>query len=113
MSFQSLLNDTCTIYSRAEVIDSDTGEQTFTDTAVAENVPCALQHSGGGVDRQGRIITGDNMDRLYLLPQAFEITKQNHIVEVRGNKYYISEVTDLGGRKRFLRLNLTRVALDE
>lgn len=113
MSFRSLLNDTCTIYERVESTDPITGQQLFEDTAVAANVPCALQHGGGNLDRNARLITGDNTDRLYLLPQAFEITKQSHVIEVRGNKYRVNEVTDLGGRKRYLRLNLERATLDE
>lgn len=113
MSFRSLLNDTCTIYERIESADPTTGQQLFEQRVVAENVPCALQHGGGNLDRNARLITGDNTDRLYLLPQAFEITKQNHVIEVRGNKYRVNEVTDLGGRKCYLRLNLERETLDE
>ena len=113
MSFRSLLNDTCTIYERVEGTDQVTGQQLFEDTVVAANVRCALQHGGGNLDRNARLITGDNTDRLYLLPQAFEITKQCHVIEVRGNKYRVNEITDLGGRKRYLRLNLERATLDE
>lgn len=113
MSFRSLLNDVCTIYERVESTDADTGEQLFEQRIVAENVRCALQHGGGSLDRNARLITGDNTDRLYLLPPAFEITKQSHVIEVRGNKYRVNEITDLGGRKRFLRLNLERETLDE
>lgn len=113
MSFESLLNDTCTIYTRTESVDADTGEQLFTNTKLAENVPCALQHSGGGLDRTARLIRGDNTDRLYLLPQAFEIKKQEHIIDVRGHTYRVREVIDMGGRKRYLRLDLERVNLDD
>ena len=113
MSFESLLNDTCTIYTRTESVDADTGEQLFTNTKLAENVPCALQHSGGGLDRTSRLIKSDNTDRLYLLPQAFEIKKQEHIIDVRGHTYRVREVIDMGGRKRYLRLDLERVNLDD
>jgi hypothetical protein len=113
MSFQSLLIDICTIYERKESIDADTGEQTFTNTKVAENVPCALQHSSGGLDRTSRLIRSDNTDRLFLFPQAFTIKKQDHIIEVRNNTYRVREIIDLGGRKRFLRLDLERVDLND
>lgn len=113
MSFKGLLNDTCTIYERVESADSDTGQQLFELNPIAQEVPCALQHGGGSLDRNARLITGDNTDRVYLLPQAFEITKQHHVIEVRGNRYRVREVTDLGGRKRYLRLNVERTALDE
>lgn len=113
MSFQGLLNDTCTFYNREEESADETFEQTFALVAVATNVPCALQHSGGGWDRDSRLIKGDNTDRLYLLPQPFEITKGETIVEVRGRQYRVREITDLGGRKRFLRLDLDSEVLDE
>ena len=113
MSFESLLNDTCTIYTRTESIDADTGEQLFTNTKLAENVPCALQHSGGGLTRTERLVKSDNTDRLYLLPLAFEIKKQEHIVTVRGNSYRVREIIDMGGRKRYLRLDLERVNLND
>lgn len=113
MSFKGLLNDTCTIYERVASTDSDTGQQLFENQPVAENVPCALQHSGGSIDRNARLITGENTDRVYLLPQAFEISKQRHIIGVRGNKYRVREVTDLGGRKRYVRVDLERIALED
>jgi len=113
MSFEGLLNDVCNIYTRTESIDADTGEQIFTNTLVAENVRCALQHSGGGLTRTERLVKSDNTDRLYLLPLAFEIKKQEHIVTVRGNSYRVREIIDMGGRKRYLRLDLERVNLDD
>lgn len=113
MSFVGLHNDTCKIYTRVETVDTETGEQIFTNTLLAENVSCAFQHSGGGLDRTARLIRSDNTDRLYLLPQAFEIKKQDHIIEVRGHTYRVREVIDMGGRKRFLRLDLERVDLDD
>ena len=113
MSFGGLLNDTCTITARVESVDPVTGEQLFTNQVVASNVPCALQHSGGNLDRNSRLITGDNTDRLYLFPQAFEIKKGVHIITVRGNSYRVREITDLGGRKLYLRLDLERVELEE
>lgn len=113
MSFQGLLNDTCTFYTRQETTDADTGEQMFELVAVATAVPCALQHSGGGWNRDDRLERGDNTDRLYLLPQSFAIKKDATIVEVRGRQYRVREITDLGGRKRYLRLNLDSEVLDE
>lgn len=113
MSFGGLLIDTCTIYQRTESVDADTGEQIFTNTKVAENVPCALQHSSGDLDRTSRLIRSDNTDRLFLFPQAFEIKKQDHIIEVREHTYRVREIIDLGGRKRFLRLDLERVDLND
>lgn len=113
MSFGGLLNDTCTFYGRDEESDSETGEQLFDLVKIAENVPCALQHSGGGWNRDDRLIRGDNTDRLYLFPQAFEIKKSETVVEVRGRQYRVREITDLGGRKRYLRLDLDSEVLDE
>lgn len=113
MSFQGLLNDICDVYTRAESIDADTGEQTFANTLVAQNVPCALQHSGGGLDRTARLIRSDNTDRLYLMPPTFAIKKQETVVSVRGNNYRVREIIDMGGRKRYMRLDLERVNLDD
>lgn len=113
MSFEGLLNDICDVYTRTLTVDADTGEQTFANTLVAQNVPCALQHSGGGLDRTARLIRSDNTDRLYLLPLAFEIKKQDHIISVRGNNYRVREIIDMGGRKRYLRLDLERVNVDD
>lgn len=113
MSFASLLNDTCNIYARTESVDEETGEQIFAQELVAENVPCAFQNGSGALDRSGRLVTGSNTDRLYLFPPDFEILKTVHIVEVRGAQFRISEVKDMGGRKRYLRLDLERVALDD
>lgn len=112
MSFASLLNDACTITARVESVDPVTGEQLFTNEVLAENVPCALQHGGGSLDRNSRLITSENTDRLYLFPQAFEIKKQVHIITVRGNSYRVREITDLGGRKLYMRLDLDRIELE-
>ena len=108
MSFRSLLNDTCTIYNRVESIDEVTGEQLFTQTKVAENVPCGLQHSGGGLDRNSRLAKEDNSDRLYMLPPTVTIKKMETVIEVRGNKYRVREIIDMGGRKKYTRLDLER-----
>lgn len=113
MSFQGLLNDTCTFYEREEESASGTYEQVFVLKEVAENIPCALQHSGGGWDRNERLERGDNTDRLYLLPPAFTIKKDETIVEVRGRQYRVREIIDLGGRKRYMRLDLDSEVLDE
>ncbi len=112
MSFGGLLNDTCTISARVESTDEETGEQLFENQVIAEDVPCALQHGGGSLDRNARLITSENTDRLYLFPQAFEIKKHEHIITVRGSSYRVREVTDLGGRKRYLRLDLERTELE-
>lgn len=108
MSFFGLLNDTCTIYNRTESVDEETGEQLFENTKVVENVPCALQYSGGGLDRDSRLAKEDNSDRLYMLPPSVTITKMETVIEVRGNKYRVREMIDMGGRKRYLRLDLER-----
>lgn len=107
MSFRSLLNDTCTIYNRVVSIDAETGEQLYTQEKAAENVPCALQHSGGGLDRTSRLAKEDNSDRLYLFPRT-DITKMGTVIEVRGNKYRVREIIDMGGRKKYTRLDLER-----
>ena len=97
----------------ADCVDEETGEQIFAQELVAENVPCAFQNGSGALDRSGRLVTGSNTDRLYLFPPDFEILKTVHVVEVRGAQFRISEVKDMGGRKRYLRLDLERVALDD
>lgn len=107
MSFGGLLNDVCTIYNRVVSIDEETGEQLYTQTKTAENVPCALQHSGGGLDRTSRLAKEDNSDRLYMFSRA-DISKMETVVEVRGNKYRVREIIDMGGRKRYMRLDLER-----
>ena len=113
MSFVSLLNDTCTIYERVLAQNQTNGEQVEQLVAVASDVKCAFQHGGGNIDRNARLTTGSNSDKVFLLPQPFEIKKHTHIIEVRGVRFEVSEVHDLGGRKRFLRLSLERVALDD
>lgn len=112
MSFLNLLNDRCTISERVESTDEETGEQIFENKVVASDVPCALQHSGGTLDRNARLITSENTDRLYLFPQTFEIKKKVHIITVRDSSYRVREATDLGGRKRYLRLDLERIELE-
>ena len=107
MSFGGLLNDVCTIYNRVVSIDEETGEQLYAQTKTAENVPCALQHSGGGLDRTSRLAKEDNSDRLPTSPRA-DISKMETVVEVRGNKYRVREIIDMGGRKRYMRLDLER-----
>lgn len=113
MSFASLLNDTCTIFERVETTDPETGQELFELKPIAENVACGFQNGGGSLDRNGRLITATNSDTLFLFPQDFEISKQNHVVEVRGVRFRVSEIMDLGGRKKFLSLSLERTALDE
>ena len=113
MSFLSLLNDTCTIYERVLGQNEANGEQTEELVAVASNVKCAFQNGGGNVARESRLVTGTNSDKVFLLPLSFEIKKHTHILDVRGVRYEVNEVHDLGGRKRYLRLDLERVALDD
>lgn len=112
MSFASLLNDTCSIFRRAESADPETGEQKFTLEKAAENVPCAFQNGGGALG-EGRLITGSNTDRIYLFPPGFQLEKMTHVIEVRGVRYRISEIKDMGGRKKYLRVDLERTALCE
>lgn len=112
MSFSALLNDVCTIYTRTASTDNETEEQVFSLTKTAENVPCALQHAGGGLDRTSRLGKEDNTDRLYLLPQAVTISKMETVIEVRGNQYRVREIIDMGGRKRYLRLDLERYSVN-
>lgn len=112
MSFQGLLNDVCNILERTQMQDA-LGQQTDQLNTVAQGIKCAFQNSGGGLDRSGRIQAATNSDRLYLMPLNFEIKKHFHIVEVRGERFNITEITDLGGRKRYLRLNLERVTLND
>lgn len=111
MSFNSLLNDVCTIYNRVISIDEETGEELYTEQATATNVPCALQHSGGGLDRTSRLAKEDNSDRLYMLYRT-DITKMETVIEVRGNKYRVREIIDMGGRRRFTRLDLERYSVN-
>ncbi len=80
--------------------------------AVVGNVPCALQ-GGGGIERNGRIETGSENVRIYLLPQDFKITKHTHIIAVNGVKYNITEVADMGGRERYLRISAERISLND
>jgi hypothetical protein len=112
MSFGGLLNDTCTIYNRVVSVDADTGEQIYTQVIAAQNVPCALQHSGGGLDRDSRLAKEDNSDRLYMFPPTVTITKMETVIEVRGNKYRVREIIDMGGRKRYTRLDLERYSVN-
>lgn len=112
MSFKGLLNDTCKIYKRVGTIDAETGEQLFTDSLVADNVKCALQYNGGSIDRSSRLIKGSNYDRIYLFPRT-DISKQETIIECRSVKYRVNEIIDLGGRKRYLRLDLERIKLND
>lgn len=113
MSFRALLNDTCTISARVPSIDAETGEQVFTRKTVAQNIPCAFQNGGGALDRRGRLITGSSSARLYLFPPEFEIKKTVHTVTIRGRDYRISDLKDMGGRKRYMRLDLERTAADD
>lgn len=113
MSFGTLLNDTCDILAHVDGQDKTTGQAVSSLAPVAQGVQCAFQNSGGGMDRTGRIQTGNNTDRIYLFPLDFELKKRVHVVSVRGVNYNITEVTDLGGRKRYLRVNLERVALND
>ena len=112
MSFSGLLNYECTIYNRVKSVDAETGEELFTLTAQAENVPCALQYSGGGLDRVSRLAKEDNYDRLYLLPQTVAITKMGTVIDVNGAQYRVREVIDMGGRGRYLRLDIERYSVN-
>lgn len=112
MSFGRLLNDTCTIYNRVKSVDEETEEPLFTLQVAAENVKCALQHSGGGLDRTSRLVKEDNSDRLYMYPPTVKITKMETVIECRGNKYRVREIIDMGGRKRYTRLDLERYSVN-
>jgi hypothetical protein len=112
MSFTNLLNDTCNIYEQAATQDENTGEEILTAALIAENVPCAFQNESGGVNRD-RLQTGVNRDRLFILPQEFTFKKRFHVVEVRGNRYNINSITDLGGRKKYLELGLELISIED
>ena len=113
MSFASLLNFKTNIYALEFAQNEETGQQQKQLTLIAENVPCAFQNSGGNLNRNGRISTANNSDRLYILPQEFEIKKHTNIFEVDGVKYNITDIIDMGGRNRYLRINLERVSLND
>lgn len=113
MSFRGLLNDTCDILARVEGQDEATGQTVSTLEPVAQGIKCAFQNGGGSIDRTGRIQMGNNTDRIYLFPLDFDLKKHFHVIAVRGEQYNITELTDLGGRKRYMRVNLERVALDD
>lgn len=112
MSFGGLLNDTCTIYNRVSSVDEETGEELFELVKAAENVPCALQHAGGGLDRTSRLAKEDNGDRLYMFPPTVTITKMETVIECRGKQYRVREIIDMGGRNRYTRLDLERYSVN-
>lgn len=111
MSFASLLNDTCTIYKRVKNVDEETEQLSYELTPIYSNVKCALQHGGGTFDRTGRLARENNTDRLYLFPIT-GISKMETVVEVRGNKYRVREIVDMGGREMYLRLDLERYSVN-
>lgn len=113
MSFRALCNDRCTIFERVTAQDADTGEEVETLSPVAVNVICGFQNGSDSIQRGQALQVGNNSDTLFLFPQAFEIKKHLHVVEVRGRQFEIDSVTDLGGRKKYLRLGLNLVTLED
>ena len=113
MSFRRLMNDTCNIYALIETQSAATGEEKMIETPIAKNVPCGFQNASDSIQRGQPLQTGSNNDRLFIFPQSFEFKKRETIIQVRGKKYSVDAVIDLGGRKKYLELTLTLISLTD
>lgn len=106
MSYESLLNDTCNIIAKGITQDPNTGAEVKNIVIAASDVPCRYEDGGENLQVGARLRVGIIKPRVWILPQVFEILKHEHIIEVRGAKYNIVSVIDLGGAKRYIELTL-------
>lgn len=94
MSFESLLNQTCSSTRRTSAGQSASGAQKLTDTAVLSGEPCRLQ------SQTTTEIIGDRtttIEKLILfLRRSASITPDDRVT-VGGNVYEVKAVRDGGG----------------
>lgn len=110
MSFEGLLNTTCTIQTLTESQDADTGQdiKTWTDTEI--NVKCRLDNAEGEelMSDTGEVVKASHT--LFLdNPVYVTLNEKNNRIVVAGNSYNILLVKDAGGHGHHTELLLQRI----
>jgi len=98
MSFESLLNDTCTIQTRT-TSDSATGASTVSFANKATNIKCTIQPNSGG------LVSREESEHLNITHLAFfligtDIVASDKIIDSDSDEYIVRRAFDAAGRER-------------
>lgn len=104
MSFESLLNDTCTVQARTASF-STTGASTVSFANKATNVKCTIQPNSGG------LINREESEHLNITHLAFfligtDIVASDKVIDSSSNEYIVKRVFDAAGRVRHKEVQL-------
>lgn len=104
MSFESLLNDTCTIQTRTAAFSS-TGASTVSFANKATNVKCTIQPNSGG------LVSSEESEHLNITHLAFfligtNIVKGDKVIDSNSNEYTVKRAFDAAGRIRHREVEL-------
>jgi SPP1 family predicted phage head-tail adaptor len=110
MSFNGLLNTTCTIQTLTETQDADTGQdiKTWTDTEI--NVKCRLDNAEGDeiMSDTGEVVKASHT--LFLNnPTYINLDEKSNRIVIEGISYNILLVKDAGGHGHHTELLLRRI----
>lgn len=95
MSFDSLLNNFCTIEQLTETQDSDSGEMIRSWSVVLPSVKCRLDDTGGERIVAPAQIYEKATHILYMRdPQSVSLNTKDYRIDVDGDKYTILMVID-------------------
>jgi SPP1 family predicted phage head-tail adaptor len=95
MSFQKLLNKTCTIKSRTVAQNATSGEQVETFAVKYSNVRCRLDEAAGGEFRGSTRIV-DKATHMLFIPFNYSVVETDEVV-IANNNYNVLLVRDAGG----------------
>lgn len=104
MSYESLLNDTCTIQTRTTTV-SGTGATTTSFANKATGVKCTIQPNSGGM------VSREESEHLNITHLAFfligaSIVASDKVIDSNGNEYMAKRVFDAAGRVRHQEVGL-------
>jgi SPP1 family predicted phage head-tail adaptor len=104
MSFESLLNNTCTIQTKTTSF-SGTGASTVSFANKATNVKCTIQPNSG------KLISRQEAEQLNITHLAFYLIGANivagdKVIDSDSNEYIVKRVFDAAGRVRHLEVLL-------
>lgn len=108
MSYEGLLNDTCTIQTRT-VSTSSTGSSTTSFANKATNVKCTIQPN------TGRLKSFEESEHLNITHLAFfligaNIIASDKVIDSSSNEYMVARVFDAAGRVRHKEVGLELIA---
>ena len=107
MSYNSLLNTTCTIQSLTKSYDDDSGQETESWANSATSVQCRLDQAKGGEVRGATAIYEKATHILFIKTQT--ISEETNRIVIGSETFNILLVADASGHGHHLELLLERI----